>query len=388
MPPACCLLRLSSLRGSDACMLIDALRLPCLASALPSPSSSLSARLGPSSTLSIWMMLSRARLPRSRAMPLGAGAGAGTGAASGACTLSFPNTESRRRTGACCEAPSSLSACLRASCAALAAASLACFGPRASRPVQPASRAALAVKITAVGLPPLPPRRLPRGALGSARDDRDADVGDAPLSLAKDPATAPESFPRHREEASGKSHASSTRSSLSIPVKDSLADSRLVRGRLSTPAPVSIGGSTPVVRWYLFAETHSCAYEGRPQTTPARACAPRKYREHASLASENSCCGPQLQPANNYFWGGNAPKYGATRACRDPQLAKSTCPQTLPPLAYLVGTRSGAEKFGALRWECKPLSSSRRWSISQSSLRSPCCSRGAVSMVTRIPARF
>ena len=44
-------------------MLIDALRLPCLASALPSPSSSLGARLGPSSTLSIWMMLSRARLP-------------------------------------------------------------------------------------------------------------------------------------------------------------------------------------------------------------------------------------------------------------------------------------------------------------------------------------
>ena len=37
---------------------------------------------------------------------------------------------------------------------------------------------------------------------------------------------------------------------------------------------------------------------------------------------------------------------------------------------------------------CKPLSSSPRWSISQSSSHSPCCSRGAASMVMRIPASF
>ena len=69
----------------------------------------------------------------------------------------------------------------------------------------------------ACGLLLLPPRRLeiPRGALGSARD---ADVADAPFTLAKHPATAPEAFPRAREAASGKSHASSTYMSKARPV--------------------------------------------------------------------------------------------------------------------------------------------------------------------------
>ena len=92
--------------------------------------------------------------------------------------------------------------------------------------------------------------------------------------------------------------SSSARSSLSIPVKDSLADSRLVRGRLSTLAPVSIGGSTPTcaVGWYTyFAEAlctlssaNRCVAVDDSRAAGGRECAFERTKEDD--CSLKSCC--------------------------------------------------------------------------------------------------